>query len=166
MRNVFTLFFMLIAVASCAQKQYGIVKTYSYYKEFMPGTVPVDLQGNEISRPLDTTFLAFLETKGNAPVWQRAWVNNKTYNVLVTKMANNHRVGFLNDSDDAVKLKVSAANKLVQINLEQRDQKIAPPASYRSKLKNNSILLEGIYNNKKVYWLLTKPVHLRADEHP
>lgn len=164
MKKLLTAIFLLIALGSFAQKQYGIVKTYGYYKEFIPGMLKVDINGDP-ERQHDTTFLAFLETKGASPVWQRAWVNNKAYRVLTTKMQNNHKVGYLNDKDDAVRLKVATGNKLVQVNLETSDLDQAPPSAYRTKLRKNAILLEGIYQNKKVYLLITNPTHLRADEH-
>jgi hypothetical protein len=167
MKQVFTLVFLLTTIAAVAHGQYGIIKTHGFFKESMPGTIAVDDNGNQIRPSTDTVFLAFLETKATStPVWQRAWVNQDSYNVLTTKMPRSHRVGFLNDKDDAVVVKATGTNKLVQLNLERKETKSVPPASYRSKLKNNTILLEGIYNKRKVYVLITKPVHLRADEHP
>lgn len=162
-RNLIACALLLSSLISCAQGKYGVVQSYSYFYEFVPGTIAVDENGVQ-QRESDTIYSVFLETKADKnPLWKKAWANGKTYNVLTTVMATPYIVGSTNDTDEQVTLQAKPRNQLLQLNLEKTEA-IPVPASYQDKVADG-IILEGEYQEKKIHLLVSKPIHLQGKEY-
>lgn len=152
-------FLALISMLSCTA-QYGIQKGYAYRTIIRPGTISTggDDNGNRVKNITSVKYTVYLETRGSVPIWNKAIVSGKTYQVTVQQVTElPYRVGVAEKDQKAILLKPKAGNKLWQVDLTLPEGKPGSSAS--------SITLYGKYKNKNISYRLKSIVALNAPEY-
>ena len=159
-RLKYFLFYSLLGTGflSCAQSKYSIKNIYSVYKVHLPGNIAVDENGNEIPSR-DTINLIYLESPTQNIHWTNAWKNGKTFSILPALIdSNSYDIGTKKMTNENMIIHSSGGNKLWQLQLIASDETMPQP----EKLLRDEILLEGIYQGKKILQKVEKQVELNS----
>jgi hypothetical protein len=153
------LFTALIAsVGLFAQSTYGIKKVHAYYEEHMPGNIPVGEDGQPVKKYPVVVHHIFIETGSKTKIqWKTAWKDGKSYSVSTIEVTASPVVlGKEKISEKEVVLKPSKGNKLWKLELNTQNKMTKSPL----KAKAGEIILQGIYNGKKIYKRIEKEIEL------
>lgn len=149
MKVSYTLLLVLFSLVACAQSKYGIVKARAYAQPVIPGAV----QDEDRHKAPDTQYVVYLEVKRKAGLqWNAAFVNDKRYNVLTTKVTSPHTVGVSTTHNDTIQLTAHKGNNLFQVTLEK-------PVTAK-ELAQKGLLLKGVRNGKTIYFRIKRIVVL------
>lgn len=154
------LFYMLLSLGfcTCAQSKYSIKNIHAFYKVHLPGNIAVTENGNEIPSR-DTVNLIYVESSSKEMHWSNAWKNGKTFTILPTLIdSSSYDIGTKKTTNENVTIHSSDGNKLWQLQLITSDETIPPP----EEILQNEILLEGIYQGKKILQKVQNSVELNS----
>ena len=150
--------FLSTGFLACAQSKYSIKNIYAVYKVHLPGNIALNENGNEIPAR-DTVNLIYIESPAKDIHWNNAWKNGKTFSILPTLIdSNSYNIGTKKMTNDNMIIHSSNGNKLWQLQLITSDEIIPQP----EKLSQGEILLEGIYQGKKILQKIEKQVELNS----
>jgi hypothetical protein len=150
--------FLGTGLLACAQSKYSIKNIYAIYKVHLPGNIAVNENGNEISAR-DTVNLIYIESTAQDIHWNNAWKNGKTFTILPTLIdSNSYDIGTKKMTNENMIIHSSRGNKLWQLQLIVSDEAIKQP----EKLLQDEILLEGMYQGKKIFQKIEKQVELNS----
>ncbi len=155
----FLFFYVLLGVSllSCAQSNQVVKNVYATYRVHLPGNIAVDANGNSLT-PADTINIIYVESTGDID-WLHAWKNGKQYSVvktLVTELPFD--AGTDKNTNEKIMLHPAEGNKLWKLQLVSEDKNIDRPA----KPSQGEILLEGIFNGKKIRKGITKQTEITS----
>jgi hypothetical protein len=138
-KTIFAISFFLISIVSGAQQNYGIKKVDAFFKEHLPGNIPVDADGNSLYHGPDTIYTIYIETKGNSPDWTTAWKNSRSFSISTTIIKETpFEVGISKLTNKKIILKPAPGNKLWLLELEKNSISSKPPV----KTKRGEIILQ------------------------
>ncbi|MFL5772248.1 MAG: hypothetical protein ACJ75F_03765 [Flavisolibacter sp.] len=140
---VFIIFSFLFTACNLERKL--VKNSYAYTSIRMPGTLAVDQNGKPIHKGADTSTLIFVETAREGIIWEKAWMDNKSF--IINPVAINNiplELGHKKTTGEPVVLAPGKDNQFWQLLLKPSDN----PVSTES-LKEGEILLQGRYKNKK-----------------
>ena len=133
---------------SYAQAKYDVRNIYGFYRERLPGNIPVDGNGNHSYKVPDILITIYIETSGKGPDWVMAWRNGKNYTISLTQVSKTPlEVGINKKTGNKIVLSPPTGNKLWQLDLMQNDKRIYPP----QKTKQGEVLLSGKYQGKTIF---------------
>ncbi|MGZ4048512.1 MAG: hypothetical protein ACXVNN_04060, partial [Bacteroidia bacterium] len=150
--------FLIVSLYACAQSKYSIKNIYAVYEVHLPGNIAVDQNGNEIPSR-DTLNFIYVETSTDKIQWDMAWKNDKNYSILSRLIDTNFiDAGTDKITNESMIIHASAGNKLWQLQLITSEKKIPAPVN----ILGGEILLQGIYNGKKILQKIKKQVELNS----
>ena len=150
--------FLSTRLLACAQSKYSIKNIYAVYKVHLPGNIAVTENGTEIPSR-DTVNLIYIESPAKDIHWSNAWKNGKTFSILPALIdSNSYDIGTQKMTNENMIIHSSSRNKLWQLRLIASDETIPQP----EKLLQDEILLEGIYQGKKILQKIEKQVELNS----
>jgi hypothetical protein len=156
MKMKFTLLLtgLLLSAATFSQTGYGIKKVYAYYEEHMPGNIPVGEDGKPMKKYPTVVHHIFVETTSKTKIdWKTAWKDGKSYSISKKEITEFPLVVGKKKSDqEEVKINPSKGNKLWELQLTAQEKATKSPL----KTKRGEIILQGIYNGKKIYKRIEK----------
>ena|SRR6185369_6221572 len=160
MKTKFTLLFIgfLFSASLFAQTNYGIKKIYAYYEEHMPGNIPVGEDGKPLKKYPTVIHHVFIETTAKTKIdWKTAWKDGKSFSITKTEMTSFPvELGKEKSGEKEVRISPVKGNKLWQLQLNLQDKTTKSPI----KAKEGEIILQGIYNGKKIYKRIEKEIEL------
>lgn len=147
---------------ACAQVKNTVVKSNAFFMIPMPGTVPVDEQGNEVRPQRDTVYFIYVETKEKDIKWERAWKNGRSFSVIPSALREAKTV-ITSGLGGNQKIRISPAdgNTVWQIELSDDQQKAAAP----QPLKAGEILLIGKEKGKAFYVTINTVTEIASPEY-
>jgi len=153
--------FFIFLLPACAQKNYGITKSYAYKKTFTPGNIMVDDQNNPVNGGLQVQHIVYLEVSGaGTPVVDEVIYNGDSYDSGVYPVVTLPEVvGKEKSTEKQILLPVGKGNTLWKIELTKKagNNKLNPES------KAVSILIKGKIDNKPFSVSITKETELAQD---
>lgn len=162
MKNTALLFLLTISIMACGQINKTIIKANAYYTIPTPGTIMVDGQGKQMPPPRNKVYTVYLEIKGQAPQWTRAWVDGKSFTLTEVPVSTGLlEVGKRYADEKKIVLKASKQNTLLQIELSP-DEKPQPAPQ---KVGGNELFISGKLNGKPFYYKISGITELASPEY-
>lgn len=156
-KNIFFSFLIICSLTGCAQGKYGIMKIDAFWTEHIPGTIPVDANGQSLYNGPDTLYSIYLETNGRKVEWDKAWKNGKAYSIVTTLITTYpHDAGFEKATGKKNILIPAKGNQLWVLHLAPIDQKTTVPAY----LKTGQMIIQGKYGSKIITQIIKKETEL------
>ena len=158
LKSTFLLAGLLLYGAIFSQTTYGIKKVYAYYEEHMPGNIPVGEDGKPMKKYPTVIHHLFVETTSKTKIqWKTAWKDGKSYSVSIKEITEFPvDLGKEKVNEKEVKIKPAKGNKLWQLELTAQEKSTKSPL----KIKDEEIILQGVYNGKKIYKRIDKEIEL------
>lgn len=150
-------------MAACAQVNKTVVKAVAYYTIPVPGTIAVDENGRQMPPPRTKVFTVYLETKGIAPQWTKAWADGQSFTLIpfATGFDTTVVVGRAIRGDRNISLKPAKGNRITKLELAPDGKVTVPP----QKIAGNEVLLEGSVKGKRFYYKITGLTELASPEY-
>jgi hypothetical protein len=150
--------FLSTSFFACAQSKYSIKNIYAFYKVHLPGNIAVTANGDEIPSR-DTINFIYIESPSKDIHWKNAWKNGKIFTIIPTLIdSSSYDVGTKKTTNENMLVHATRGNKLWQLRLITSDETIPQPV----KLLQDEILLEGIYQGKKILQKIEHQVELNS----
>ncbi len=106
--------------------------------------------------------LFFLETKGTAPEWTKAWIDKELFTLIpIILKGNSVIVGKRKSDDQRLVMAAKNGNKLMEFELAPAKAIMSPP----QPLKPGEMLLEGTWKGKPFYYKISKVIELASPEY-
>jgi hypothetical protein len=160
MKMKFTFLFagLLLYATIFSQTSYGIKRVYAYYEEHMPGNIPVGEDGKPMKKYPAITHHLFVETTPKTKIdWKTAWKDGKSYSISTTQVTKFPvQLGKKKKDEEEIAINPSKGNKLWQLQLTAEPNTTKCPI----KIKAGEIILQGLYNGKKIYKRIDKEIEL------
>lgn len=159
MNQLAVLLLFSVCLFSCIQTKNLVKKTYAYYTEKQPGTIPADDNGIPLPVKPDTVLVVYVEAKSDGIRWDTAWHNGKPYKIIPQFFETGYYdAGIEKLSREKVLITVDPPHFLYQLYLEpiRQTQGLSVPES------NSDILLKGIYKGKVILHKASRLVELEA----
>lgn len=162
MKKIYLSILLLVFLISCSRN--GIVKTYSYVKKSVPGTVRVDDNGRPVNSGITFHHLLFVETDSlkGSPEWGMAWIDQNSYSVQPVKINTNQVIGKTMEGQD-VRIGAKKGNQLWQLVLSAKIDSAKSP-DLAEKIKKSKILLSGTWKDKPFTYKISKERELQQLE--
>lgn len=147
-----------LGLFACAQSRPPIKNISATYREVLPGNMPVDANGNEISAR-DTINFIYVETAADGIQWNAAWKNDKTYSIICDLIDTNYFDAGINKiTSNKITIQVSPGNKLWQLRLIPSEKRMSPP----KEIAKGAILLQGTFGGKKMLKVISEQVEINS----
>jgi hypothetical protein len=160
MKIAVTVLLLSFCFSSCSQtKKLQMGKSYGFFQKFTPGIIPREGMGNRQRSYPDTLYAIYVETKGPAPDWQKAWTKTNSY--LVRILPANDSLVFVGEkkgSGEKVQLKPSKEYSFQRLQLVKERETTRAPKS----VGENSVLLQGSFGSKPFYYTVSSFTELQA----
>jgi hypothetical protein len=142
-------------VASCASNKAGVINTFGYMQPSYPGIVTEE----DRHKGPDTLYIAYIETKKEInPIWTTGYANDKTYNLLVSKVTPPVTIGVLKETGDSAIVTAGFSNVLYQVTFEEKrnNTNASKNSGHRNMLliQNNNVSPESFIEIKTIKELL------------
>jgi len=149
MKSTFLFIGVLISSLSFCQTNYGIKKLYAYYEERMPGNIAVGEDGRATKKYPTVEHHIYVETTSKTRIqWKAAWKDGKSFTLSSTEVNEFPAVPGKRKLDmENIEITPSKGNKLWKIEFTADSRSTKPPV----KAKKGELILQGIYNGKKIY---------------
>jgi hypothetical protein len=149
---------LAVSLMACAQSKHPVKNIEAVYSVHLPGTIAIDPNGNEHA-PRDTVNIIYIETLPGNIQWHRAWVNNKTYSILPTLINTaSFNAGTKKNTNETLILHATQGNKLWQLRFVPEESAIEEPKD----ISPGEILVEGLYNGKKIFEKISKRTEINS----
>lgn len=155
---------VILTHAACVPAQTASVnktvnKAYAFSQQVMPGTVMVDINGNQVRPDPVYHYRIFIETKGSSiPQWKTAWVKGTAYRVTTKEIREKERIGTEIGAEYPTMVQASAGSRLWELVLENSKKTAKPKLS--TKQSKDPVILEGMLNGKTIVYTISKLVNI------
>lgn len=156
--NAKRIFILLMAVATVvnagAQTKTAGIKAKGFFVVPMPGTIPVDQNGNPMKLNRDTVFYVYAESAGRSLQWERAWHGDRSFTLIPNPVKEGKAdVGEAKSNGRKIQIIPAKGATLTQLELADDEKRTKPP----QRIKPNYALLKYRWN-KKAYYVLVGPL--------
>jgi hypothetical protein len=158
MKSTLLLCSVFLSPFAFSQTTYGIKKVFAYYEERMPGTIAVGEDGRSTKKYPNVEHYVYIETTSKTKIqWKAAWKDGKSFSLSSAEIKEFPFVAGKKKMDmEEIKIQPAKGNKLWKIEFTKDSKTIKPPL----KTKEGELLLQGIYNGKKIYKRIAKQTEL------
>lgn len=130
---------------------------YATYQVHLPGNIAVDQNGNSLTQA-DTISIIYVESAVDID-WLQAWEKGRSYSIIKTLITESpFDAGTDKNTNEKIMLGSTGENKLWKLQLIPEDKGIDVPA----KTSQGEILLDGIFNGKKIRKKITKQTEITS----
>lgn len=150
--KLFLLSYILIfALGGCSHK-YGISKAHAYSRKVTAGNIPVDNAGRPTDPSVQKVHIVFIETAGDKPAWDTAWIEGKAYAIQPLKIEQGKtplKIGKTKDEKTDVVVELREGNSLWQLMLTPAHA-ARPSENVYNKTTKNAVVLSGTWKTQRV----------------
>jgi hypothetical protein len=150
-------FLITCSLTGCAQGKYGIKKIDAFWKEQVPGNIPVDANGESLYTGPDTLHTVYIETNGQKIEWDKAWKNGKAYSITTTLITTFPvETGIEKATGKKNRISPAKGNQLWVLHL----MPIMPKTEVPGYIKTRQMVIRGKYGSKTITQIVKKETEL------
>lgn len=155
--------FLITCFASCAQTNYladdGFRVSFATFTEQMPGNIPVDANGNDISAPFTKKYIVYLGSSSANIKWENAWIGREHYlleNEVIEVFPYN--AGEKKSTGEKIFINKEKDMRVWKLKLHPAYDNMPVP----EKESEDKIILQGSLNGKKIIRKIEKVVEIES----
>lgn len=158
MKKTLMALLLLCSLEAISQISKTITEGYAYYLVPMPGTIPVDGEGNPDKIKRDTVYTVIVAVHGKNPDWAGAWIGNRYFSIAKLSSKKGQIVAGKRFSDEKPIVINSVRDSIYQFQL-MTSETIRKPSQ---KIKPGEVLLEGKVNGKSFSYRILNSTQLAS----
>lgn len=155
--------FLITCFASCAQNKQltgdAVEVSFATVTEQMPGNIPVDANGNEISAPREKKYIVYVESTSTGITWKDAWIGSKHY-LLESEVIEDFpfNAGKRKFTNEIIFIDKKVDTHVWKLKLNPAYDEKAPP----EKVFEDIIILQGNMESKKITRQINRIIEIEA----